>query len=413
MKRFYIILTFLVLSLSLYSPVASAAVVTPQEGASFNNPKGTTAEQMALTTRINNAIDATPAGSVIRLTAYSISETTTTAKLIQAHKRGVDVRVIIDDHVVTLQMKQLQAALGTTKTKPSFIFMCKESCMADTGMMHAKLFMFSRAGSATHITMVASFNPTPTGEKISWNDMYTVVGNIPIYNSFAQYFSDMLLDKTTANYYRTTTDDKYKAFFYPQAWNNDPSDTILQSLSGVQCTGTGAGYGSDGRTVIKIAMFRWSNARIKIAQRLWDLDNQGCIVQVITNKQYVETDVVAALIKPGGKYGGVNLFNGQYDANHNGIPETYVHHKYMIINGVYAGNNKSKITLMGSICWEGSPQRDSNEVMLKITDAATYNAFTNNFSLIRDHYAYPMKTVPAGAVSPDLAGSYGGDDYDD
>ncbi len=408
MKRIATLVCFLILSLcTAVLPTVSAAAVgyAPTEGASFNNPRGTRAQQLVLTNQIAAAIDNVPKGSVIRVTAYSMSEATLRDKLIAAHKRGVDVRMILDDHVTTADMAKLQTVLGKDRTKGSFLIQCKQSCMSDTGMMHAKYFTFSRTGSVTHVTMVSSGNPTYTGESILWNDMYTVVGNVPIYNSFIDYFTAMLADKNNPDYYRTVTDGKYKSFFYPQAQTDDPNDTIIQSLAGVKCDGVGTGYGYQGHTVIKIAMFRWSAARASIARRLWDLDNQGCVVQVITNKSSdVAQEVFAALLKPGGKHGGIDVFNGQFDLNGDGHRDVYIHHKYMAIDGNYAGDTTAKVTFMGSINFEWGPERDSNEDMLKITDNATNNAFMANFNLMRDKYTAPIKTVPTTTELNALAG---------
>src|SRR6185436_11595760 len=95
---------------------AQAKVYMPATGASFNNPLGSRNQQTVLMDQIIEAVNNVPSGSIIRVVAYA---------LIAAKKRGAQVRLLIDSHASTAQIKQLRSYLGTGTSDGSYLRTCR------------------------------------------------------------------------------------------------------------------------------------------------------------------------------------------------------------------------------------------------------------------------------------------------
>jgi phosphatidylserine/phosphatidylglycerophosphate/cardiolipin synthase-like enzyme len=374
------------------APRATAAqspVRSPAAGVIFNNPAGTPAQQQAIITQINRAIDAAPRGAVIRMAQYRFDIDSTADKLIAAHRRGVNVRVLIDDGYLTAQHKRVRAVVGTNEARPSFVTTCKQSCMSNAqSVMHAKFFLFSAAGQARLVSMISSANPQRDNTYTSWNNIHTVVGNRTVYNSLTQYFNDLIKDRTNLNYYRTTSSGPYKLYKFPRAARAG-TNTVLQSdvLNNVSCTGVARGYGSNGRTVVRVAIWGWSLARLNLARQLWQLHDKGCKVEVILNSQTSNPKVRATLLKRSSRYGVMPVFDAWQDKNRNGKPELYVHHKALTVNGRWFGRNNTKVVYTGSQNFTNPGTRLNDELVLRVKHNSTVDAYHRNFNLIRDSHS--------------------------
>jgi len=381
---------------STLAPDTTGYAVKP--GLVFNNPKGTKAQQLAIITPINAAIDHAPAGSTIRTAQFLFNIQSTADKLVAAHSRGVHVQMLIHDYPGSSQTAQMRKALGTDKTKRSFVTHCNQSCMASTpSVMHAKFVTFSTSGSSRLVSMISSANIYSGNTYTSWNNNHTIVGDSTIYNSLKEFFNDMLPDKDNLNYYRTTTSGIYRTYEFPRAAKDGVNTIVwLDVLNHVTCTGTAPGYGYKGRTVIRVAQWGWTDSRLDVAKQLWKLHDQGCIVQVIDNNYNTSPTVTATLLKKSAKYGVMRV----YTAAFNGNGGVYVHHKVLAINGVWFGKKNTKVVYTGSPNLSNPATRSNNELMLRVLDDATYNAYAANLSLIRDKWTKPV--TKAAATSPAL-----------
>lgn len=376
---------------------------SPQSGVIFNNPMGpTSVEQQAIITHLNRTINSVPSGSKIRIAVYSFFFDDVADNLIAAKDRGVEVKMVIDGTAKSPQIDRLKSALGTNTTKSSYIKACKFSCMSSTqSYMHAKLYMFSRAGSSKLISMIGSSNIALSATYRSWNNIVTMENENTMYNANLRYFNDLTKDKTVKNYYFTASSGIYKAYYYPRAWSKD-GDTMLNILNGISCDASKPGsYGVGGKTVVRFAMFQWTYGRIALAKRAWELADQGCRVEVVYSGEAVEKKVTAQLLKRN-RYGVIPIYNGRYDRNANGVLDTFMHHKVVMIDGTYLGNSRTRAVYTGSANFTNNAQRTSNEIMLRLGSTAYYNAFAENINMIRDNYTVPVTTT-VGAMSSDSA----------
>jgi len=177
-------------------------VYTPVAGAIFNKPRGTKAEQLVIMNLLVRSTRSAPPGSTIRIAVYSFSYTPLASALMKAFRRGVIVKIIIDDHAVprTVENLRLRKELNAISTDESWVSTCTFGCMsAKPSLMHAKLYQFSRSGTANYVTMISSANPAFAGATSSWNNNFTMIGDVATYESNKKYFNDMARDETNFN----------------------------------------------------------------------------------------------------------------------------------------------------------------------------------------------------------------------
>jgi phosphatidylserine/phosphatidylglycerophosphate/cardiolipin synthase-like enzyme len=379
-KLVHPLVALMILALGLVLAPPAQAAYMPTAGATFNDPTSTTrSRQTVLMDQIIAAVNNVPAGSVIRVVAYSFDYQPMADALLAAKKRGAQVRLLIDSHAETDQIRQLRSKFGTGTSDGTYLRTCKFSCMASTdSFIHSKLYLFSRTGGATHVSMNSSANPAETGVSRSWNNTYTTVGDKTLYDANVDNFKDMLPDKTNTNYYHTVESPPYKEYFFPRAGSTKSSDTLYNILNDVSCPST-----------IKLTTYFWTNLRLYLAEKLADLKKKGCSVEVIYpdgsgDQNTIESKVTAALLN--GKVPTYNTrpFNGRY-----------VHNKVILINGTYQGAPNQKIVYATSQNLTMTSLRESNEVMLRIPIASVYDAYLGNFLDIRAHAERVTSTTAA------------------
>ena len=331
-------------------------------------------------------IDSVDGGQTIRIAAYLFDATTTADALVRAHRRGVNVQMLIDDGDFTERaVVRVRNAIRDYPGPNSYVRTCSSGCHAGSpSIIHAKIYLFSRVGpQANWVSMVGSANPYYHNVFNSWNNMQTIVGNSTIYNSLSAYFNEMLSEPNDGNAYRETTSGAYKLYFFPKS-SGDPM--ILEVLRGVGCSGVASGYGSGGKTVVRIAMWGWTAAREDIARQLNTLHQRGCKIEVLLNKDRTSKTVFAALLRSSSTYGKMKIYDGWYDGNDNGVAGLYVHHKVLQINGNWFSDSGAKVVYTGSQNFTHEGLRRNNEVMLRVKTDSVYNAFYYNFAYIRDNW---------------------------
>jgi phosphatidylserine/phosphatidylglycerophosphate/cardiolipin synthase-like enzyme len=374
-KLFHPLVALVVLALGIVIVPPAQAAYMPTAGATFNDPTGSRSQQTVLMDQIIAAVNNVPSGSVIRFVAYSFDYQPMVDALLAAKKRGAQVRLLIDSHTETAQIRQLRSALGTGTSDGSYLRTCKYSCMANQpSFIHSKLYLFSRTGGATRVSMNSSANPAETGVSRSWNNTYTTVGDKTIYDANLDNFNDMLPDKTNTDYYHTVESGNLKEYFFPRAGSTKSSDTLYNILNDVSCPSS-----------IKVTTYFWTSARLYLAQKLRALQKAGCSVEVIYpdgsgNQDTIYPEVTAALVK-------VNSNLGPPVPTWNTRPNDglYVHNKVILINGVYQGVPGQKIVYATSQNLTLTSLRESNEVMLRIPNAGVYGQYLANFDSIKNN----------------------------
>jgi hypothetical protein len=240
--------------------------------------------------------------------------------------------------------------------------------------------------------MISSANPWDQNVRHSWNNHHTIVGDAKIYGSLRKYFIDMLADRNNLNYFRVTGSGKYTIYLYPRKARRPEDIVVLHALNKVSCGKTKKGYGTKKRkTMIRVANWGWSAARLDVAKQLWRLHNRGCRVQVMINKGTISPSVLRVLLKPSRRYGKMGVYDAWVDRNRNNVPSLYVHHKMTTINGRLKGGKHIKITWTGSQNFTAGGTLVNNDIVLRIVDPAVVRAYNTNFAYIRRNYTRRLR----------------------
>ena len=370
-------------------------------GPKFNNPM-VEKDRYVIERHLLRAIRNTPKGEKITISAYSLDRQVVADELIRAKKRGVKVKVLLNDHLVPNAQVRIQRVLGHKTKKSSFLKRCVSGCRADKNEynnLHSKFYLFSRTGRNRNVVMLGSHNMTLNAVRWQWNDLWTTVGKKTLYDQFMALFNDMRpdWDKRRATY--TFCDDgltcpagdmeKYFNIVFPR--HTTPSkDAVLDILNNIQCVYTDAA-GVQKRTQLALSMHTMRGGRGNyIADKLRDLYAQGCNLRVnyglmgFHTKQHIGAPTARGRVPL--RSTGFNLRDDipTGDPEIDDMPESierYTHHKYFVLRGSYKGAVDSHIVWTGSTNWSslGTPQ---DEIMFSMHGRGLVRDYMANFNLM-------------------------------
>ena len=377
-------------------------------GAVFNQPHDDGGDDDKIHRHIVCLVAGAPSGSEIRVATYHFAHGNIRDALIQAHDRGVRVRIMTDRGVLGDPhdrpfYDRMAAELGTDKTAGSWIAACPgtgtgddddRACIGDA-KMHNKFLLFSRTHGVADVTFLTSSNleddravndeGNNSGTNM-WNSGYTVAGDPALHQHFDEYF-DVLSAEAPADpdYYHTnppTPIENYQVHHSPRATGN----TALDILGEVECHGNSSGGTNPGnRTIVRVGIWAINGATsgdpgTRIAKRLWELDNEGCYVDVVADNidDGADGPLRTLLRKPRGNHHGpeVREFNG--DEPHG------LHEKNLLIDGNFAGRPDRKVVFTGSYNFTTRSVVRNDESWLQIDDAAVHDRFRDHFFEIRE-----------------------------
>jgi phosphatidylserine/phosphatidylglycerophosphate/cardiolipin synthase-like enzyme len=374
----------------------SAAAETPTwtEGPIFNDPLGTTDEQHAILNRLIELTNSALPGSTIKVAVYHIWEPPIVEALVNAHSRGVNVQILVDESSVSdrptnTSYATLRAKLGVQRTASSFIWRCPvdKSCLGDPkygqSIMHNKFWLFSAVEGATNVVVQTTTNSTPSAHTKFFNDALLLPNNRTLYSGYSGYFRDMLEMDWRSWRYRSVSNGTYKAYFFPRPGTTNSSDTIYSILNNVQCTYQDTA-GVTQRTRVRVGVFKIT--RQGIADKLLALKRAGCTVEVL----YAETDSAKSQGGTPGTWetlhtsGGptARCYNDDRDPLNPGQKLTtpyIIHNKYLLIDGMYAGA-RDKVTFSGSQNWTAPALRENDEAIVKVDDDAVHDMYRASFT---------------------------------
>ena len=404
-----------------------AALPPLKAGMTYNIPVGSTEEMLINLRKMMVAIDGTKSGEIIRMAFFSLTVDNFAEKIIAAYNRGVTIRLIQDDHEIGPQWQDIVAVIGSDPSKNSWAVVCHRSCHSDDNpsYMHAKIYLFSKTKGLSKVTMVCSCNPTYTQARVGWNDMYTWIGDSTLYEGGIRYFEDMTAgaiedangDQTTGipqDAYFSAASGDTQMYFFPKAGEGREEDPMWQILNDIECVGTAPGYGSLGRTIVKVAMYQWSVRRERLANQLWRLSQDGCWVDVVYDQTATDKEVIDILKAPGkGVYPLPTLTKSSEDKNDDGDFEHFVdhfnHEKYVLINGIYENDRSTKFVSAGTANWTNTALHYGNEIMFTIKDNSVYNDYNEQFRVMKSWARnLPKKWLASGPFPSDQDG--GGDE---
>ena len=357
-------------------PAGTAAAVAradiaPETGGrvDFNDPTGSHREQFSLVRRIDAAIRSARPGSVVRLAAYSLGMPPTATALLDAHRRGVQVRVVVDDHAGGWpSVRRLRHALGEDPSADSYVAVCRMSCRGGRGNQHAKLLTVSSSDRGDGLVLVGSVNLTGYSAQRQWNDLYTVA-DPAVHDQLARFFDELALDRPQGRLRLPPTKDGFTTDVSPYPDVPQDRDPLRRRLQKVHCTGTALTAGRDGRTVVRIMMHAWNGERgVMLARQVARLQRHGCDVKVLYGVGMGRQ--VAQILRRAGVPTRDSLQEG-----------TRVHEKVMVLSGRYGRRTDANYVWTGSHNWSDRSLRN-DELMLRVGGRDLVDDYLANFRRI-------------------------------
>jgi len=376
------------------------------KGPYFNDPH-LKAGHFRIESKVIDTIRHVPKGATIRIAVYSFDRMPVADALIAAHRRGVKVQMLLNDHQDTKAMKAIRAAIGTNRFAKSFIYKCKESCRGKANQynnLHSKFYSFTQAGKSKDVLAVGSANMMLNADLHQWNDLYFMSGDHDLFAQFTDLFKDMKHDYSTRQKARffcgtpangTTCDDsvdKYTVWAFPKL-SGPKNDLVLDMLNKIQCL-TPDGNGGQTRTKLALAMHTMRGKRGDyIASAIRQKFAEGCDFRVDYGLIGYHTKQILGASTARGRIPlrstGLDYHpDDDFDLNHDGeddvILDYYSHQKYFVIQGTYNGVPNTNMVLTGSSNW-ASLSTANDEIWFTIQGRTAAAKYLRNFNYEWDH----------------------------
>jgi phosphatidylserine/phosphatidylglycerophosphate/cardiolipin synthase-like enzyme len=384
----------LALAVTLVTLAPAAGAWEPRGGATFNNPKGSSAARWKIVHAVDKAVRQARRGSRIMISTYLMDSGSSANALLGARRRGVRVQIVMDGDVRTRHARRL-ARVFNRDNRPkldgvdkkdgiplkwgrdkSFVVFCDGACRGGPSNNHSKFYVFTKTGTASNVSMVSSSNLNSGGAQRGWNDLYTIKNRLSVVKHYAVVHAEMAEDARRGRY-RQYVDGPFITRFYPKS---TPGDPVIADMAKIRCHGARGGAGRGGRTAINVSMFAWNSTRgMATARRLVQLDRNGCDVSVIYG---APSRKVRDFLMASARRGGIKLWDSRFDRNDDGLFDLRVHHKYLLINGVYGGDKSSWRVHTGSQNWGRGTLRNGDENTLNVRSRPAYKQYMANWNQI-------------------------------
>ncbi|MET7859083.1 phospholipase D-like domain-containing protein [Streptomyces sp. NPDC005318] len=378
-------------------PARAHAVTT---GPVFNNPAGTVAEQQAIRSQFLSLAEGAQSGSYLKLAVYHFWDTGLAQAFVDAHNRGVNVQMVLDSSETTSShddgatYPMLRDALGTDTSAKSFISLCGTDHACNSTVVpsinHNKFLIYDYDGSGGYSTVIqSSSNFSPSSYSKFWNDAMVVDNDRGVYLAYTQYFGKLAAqDPASWEYLTPTTYSPYAYYFFPRPADDPrPGDTVTGILDNVICTYTESG--ATKHSTVRVGMYKFT--RQAVADKLVQMKKDGCAVDIV----YTETDSADSTGSAGTwetlhATGGPTLRCFSWDddgdeatAGSAATPRQIIHSKFLLIEGKYADKTGRKVMWTGSHNFTGPALTKNDEALLKVDDAAVYDAYVSRFTAVR------------------------------
>lgn len=353
---------------------------TPKAGVIVTNPLGTSKKRIM--NHILKSIRATPRGQKIRLISWNIASRGFVNTLINAHDRGVSVRVLMSKQKAQDQprdgdfwrlKRQLRQRNGQPKKLRSWARGCDRSCRGRRGIAHSKLFIFSKVGRARRVVMSTSANATDVSVYRQWNDLYTNTGSKSVYRGFMSTFRQAAKDHRVRRGYRTFKGKSVTGYVYPWAGPKARGDRVKNTLRRIHCNGARGRTGVRGHTRVRIAQDAIIDKRgksiAKILRHKWE---SGCNIKIV----YALMNNHARYILKHTRRGPVPMRQIVQDWDGDGVYDRYLHAKVLAVSGHYRKNHKARVSWQGSENWSGLA-KISDEQGFQIRRRGAERRYTN------------------------------------
>ena len=330
---------------------------------------GNGAGDLAIEDRLVALIEGAEDGARVRAAFGYLDQVRVARALVEASRRGVDVRLVIDERnqvqkpdgswVWNDAVEQARAELGQR------LIVCGGGdtpadgggCIGSEKNHNSFLLVSSLCDGTESIVAQTSAYPTKS-QAFARNNLVVLRGDAGLHAAYETYWEDLARRRRDADYYRIENGETgTRLFLYPRAAEGTSSvepatDTVFRLLrDNVSC---------QGGTRVRLAMTYWSSGRDYLADELGRLAGLGCKVDVVVRAGTVDAAVLSTL-------------RSRLGADH--VRQLAgVHHKFLLVEGQYSGQP-------AALVWTGTQDfthpalRRNDEVLLRIDDAAVHDAF--------------------------------------
>ena len=354
------------------TPLAAAAAhaarpFVPIPGAVFGDPY---ARHNMILVRLLANIAHTPRGATIRIVGYSFSLGNVATALLKAHRRGVNVQVVVDGHSrVWSPAHRMVPVLGRDVTRRSFFVLTHGSARGTGGVTHQKSWTFSRVGSTPDVVMVGSTNLTGYGTEVQYSDTFVYTNRPDVYRVYNALFARQKQDRPVARPFVTDTFAHGSVYFFPRPGTTAATDPAMARIAALP-----AAPG----TAIRVAQFAWYGVRGQwLASALAAKKRGGADVTVVAG-QAVALNIRRVLGNARiPVYGGV-FRNGKR-----------IHCKLMLAS-FQRGRRTHNAIWTGSDNWAKQSFHNDDDVLQIDDDVAAYRGYTSFFGRLTARAGVPM-----------------------
>lgn len=361
-----------------------------------------------------NLIEGAADDSEVIIASYRFNDEAVADALIDAVQpdRRVKVRVLVDYVDADKQpFLDLRDAIEEAGASGSEITTCGwdwevpegndgTSCNGDH-IMHNKFYLFEETLGTPNVVVQTSANLNEHSGEGMWNTAYTAVRDDWLYGRYEKYHKDMLDFVKNDDYYHAdggpAAHGRYKIYHSPRKEGN----TFKNILDNVKCHGNTSGGTSDNhRTIVRVSMWQIAGANATpVADKLWELDDQGCYVDIVATRighgtRGKNPGPLEALLRA-----PTDIYHGP-EVRELSSSQCGVHEKNIMIDGHYAGDPNQKVVFTGSHNLNNKSLRHNDETILRIKDESVHDAFVDNFFEVRAAAAITWQTSKYETTDP-------------
>lgn len=319
-----------------------------------------------------------PEGSTVYINIYLIDYNPLIVAISNAHRRGVNINMIVDrsredSQITNVNALKLLSPVLTGHSKLVII----TSDAGSSSINHHKHALFSKvvtpAGTATNVVFSTSHNFT-TSDSRKIQDA-VIISNDELYGVLVDNWNDMearaqsgMSGFTFKNISLTSLPVTVQ--LYPRRINSawDGVDSYIEFLNKI------SDYSNSSVT---IGMSDWVASRVNVAEKLTALRKLGVKVTVVAkNKMDPEIDAELDKLKTAG--GDVVILD--MDKGHN------IHSKILMIEGTYDGVPNQKILVNGTHNMTTNALKNNNELSLVFKNDNLFDVYKTYMKTVYDTF---------------------------
>ena len=375
---------------------------------------------------------------IILVTGYLFDRKKSADALIDACRRGVSVRVIIDRDVASSPSRKLITALNADNVRDrdrngiadndpragrcnrplpadqgglrqrgdaiptmtareanrsileptgrnvtwgrdgSYVLKCSGSCRGGAeANMHSKIYAMSHSGTANNVVMTSSSNLNAGGANTGWNDLVVMKNRPKTFQFMVRIHKLMTAQKRAGRKLIELKDGPYTTRIFPMIGVGKDRDPLMVDLRKVRCTS------AFGPTQLYIQQFWWNGHR---GNYIWDkihsLARNGCKVHVIFGA--VDSGLLRRM--KAARSGNFEIWDSRWDSDDaDGCVNTRTHMKNIAIRGTYGKNHKYAGVWTGTANWATGSLTKGDENTLNIRSASMYRQYVQRWKVVKSH----------------------------